>query len=123
MFCRDARLVSGDEQFSMKFSEIALMVTLLDAMVIIGYIYMMMNLKISGQKTIENIMANSLSPSSLTIEVTNLPKDKPKETLIAELWAHYENYYNNAYKNRMMKNDKNKEYDYLKERKFKIVDI
>ncbi len=123
MYCKDAKLVVGDNAYSMAFSEIAMMVTMLDALVIIGFIYMMMNLKMSGKKTIDNIMANSLSANSLTLEVTNLPKDKPKEELIAMLWSHYETYYNGEYKFRMTKNDKTGEYAYLKDRKFQIVDI
>lgn len=123
MFCKNAMLVVGDNAYSLAFSEIAMMVTMLDALVIIVFIYMMMNLKVSGQKTIDNIMANSLSANSLTIEVTNLPKDKPKEQLIAMLWTHYEKYYNGEYKFRMTKHDKTGEYAYLKDRNFKIVDI
>ena len=58
---------------------------------------MILNLKISGSKTIINIMSNSLSASLLTVEVKNLPKDKSREALIGELWDWYENYYNTVY--------------------------
>lgn len=96
------------------------MITMIDAAVIIVYIYMIFNLNLSGTKAINNIISNSLSANALTIEVTNLPKDKPKEQLIGELWTHYETYFNTVYKAKQMKEKKNK---YVEEDPFKIVDI
>jgi hypothetical protein len=61
----------------------------------------MSNLSISGSKATINILGNSLSPSLLTIEVRNLPKDKSREVLIGNLWDYYENYYNTVYNQKM----------------------
>jgi len=39
------------------------------------FIYMMINLELSGKKTKNYVLNNSLSPNLFTIEVRNLPKD------------------------------------------------
>ena len=62
---------------------------------------MMANLTISGSKATVNILGNSLSPSLLTIEVKNLPKDTSREVLIGNIWDYYENYYNTVYNLKM----------------------
>lgn len=97
VYCLEATLKVGND-FKYALKDIAFMITMIDAAVILAYIYMVMNLKLSGTKAINNIVSNSLSANALTIEVTNLPKDKPKEELIGELWTHYERYYNTVYK-------------------------
>lgn len=119
VYCLEATLKIGDK-FNYALKDIAFMITMIDAAVIIVYIYMIFNLNLSGTKAINNIISNSLSANALTIEVTNLPKDKPKEQLIGELWTHYETYFNTVYKAKQMKEKKNK---YVEEDPFKIVDI
>lgn len=97
VYCLEASIKIGSN-FTYTLKDIAFMVTMIDTLVILLYIYMVMNLKISGTKATNNIISNSLSANSLTIEVTNLPKDKSKEVLVGELWTHYEKYFNTVYK-------------------------
>lgn len=65
-------------------------------------------MKSSQDKTINNVLRNSFSPSLFTLEFKNLPKYLDKETMIADLWKHLEKSLNESKKSR---------------EKFKIVDI
>ena len=97
-----------------KLSDMAFIVGLIDVLVVLCFMYMIANIKISGRKAIHNIMSNSVSSNLFTIELTNVPtKDMTSQQLIANLWDYYENYYNFIYKRQ---NDE-------KNVNFKIVDI
>lgn len=47
-------------------------------------------MKSSQDKTINDVLKNSLSPSLFTLEFSNLPKNIDKETMIVDLCKHIE---------------------------------
>ena len=47
-------------------------------------------MKSSQDKTINDVLKNSLSPSLFTLEFSNLPKNIDKETMIVDLCNHIE---------------------------------
>lgn len=92
----DYMRLSGDSDI--KKSYIPIIIAFFDAGIIISYLFMLISLKISQKKAINNVLHNSLSPALFTLEVSNLPHNLGKTNLIAELWKHMENVLNNAYK-------------------------
>ena len=82
----------------LKLSEFSFIAGLIDFLVILIFIYMLINLLLSGKKANNYVVNNSLSPNLFTVEVRNLPKDLIKEDLIGELWNHYEELFNKQYK-------------------------
>ena len=80
-------------------SYIPIIIAFFDAGIILSYIFMLISLGISQRKAINNVLHNSLSPALFSLEITGLPKNLDKETLIVELWKHMENCLNESYKN------------------------
>ena len=79
-------------------SLIPIIIAFFDAGIVLSYIFMLISLGVSQKKAINNVLHNSLSPSLYTLEVTNLPNNLDKESLIIGLWRHMENVLNTAYK-------------------------
>jgi hypothetical protein len=81
-----------------RLSDMAFVVGIIDVLVVLSFIYMIVNIKISGRQAIHNIISNSLSSNLFTIEITNVPtKNMNIQQIIANLWDYYENYYNKIY--------------------------
>lgn len=57
-------------------------------------------MKASQDKTINDVLRNSLSPSLFTLEFSNLPRNLDKETLIVDLWKHMEKTMNQSKKSK-----------------------
>lgn len=79
-------------------SYIPVVIAFFDAGIVLAYIFMLISLEISQKKAINNVLHNSLSPALFSLEITGLPKNLDKETLIVELWKHMENCLNESYR-------------------------
>jgi len=65
--------LAGDDK--LKLNEFSFIAGVIDFLIILGFIYMIINLSLSGEKATNYVLNNSLSPNLFTIEVHNLPKD------------------------------------------------
>jgi len=88
--------LAGDDK--LRLDEFSFIAGVIDFLVILGFIYMIINLNLSGTKAKNHVLSNSLSPNLFTIEVRNLPKNLQKDELMGELWNHYEELLNKKYK-------------------------
>lgn len=82
----------------LKLSDFSFITGLIDFLVILVFIYMVINLILSGKKANNYVINNSLSPNLFTIEIRNLPKNMQKDELIGEIWNHYEELFNKQFK-------------------------
>ena len=69
-----------------KKSTIALLISVIDAVIIIVFLAMVFTLKYAQKSATDNVLKKAYSSSAYTVQIKNLPQDMPSEELAARLW-------------------------------------
>jgi len=81
-----SRSVEVDAEAPYLKSKIAYIVTTLDAVIVIMFLFMIISLKYAQKSAVKNVLRETYSASSYSLIINNLPKKSSHQEVCAELW-------------------------------------